>query len=282
MSEKEFQEMRIDKKYTIKELSKNLIIFGVILPASYLFTILMIWIFQFDTTILILTPLQFLILSLILLICIVAIPFVGIIVISKIYYDKYIQNFTYALKHSHLEITHGVFTKNKVTIPYSRIQNINIKNGVFDRIYNLHTIWIETAGTSNINQGGSGFGKPEGYIPAIRDPQEFEANLKKMLDKYNVLPSGLEEKIFKPQELAFDNFISYVITKMRNDDDLLKTNLKSLRDKSNISIAGLADKVGVKSDTIELLEAGRYTPSLSLAYRIAKELKCKIEELFIF
>ena len=103
-----------------------------------------------------------------------------------------------------------------------------------------------------------------------------------MLDKYSVLPSGLEEKVFKPQELAFDNFISYIISKMRDRDDLLKTNVKEIKEKQNLTTAGLADKVGVKNETIELLEAGRYTPSLSLAYKIARELKCKIEDLFQF
>ena len=69
---------------------------------------------------------------------------------------------------------------------------------------------------------------------------------------------------------------------MRDRDDLLKTNIKDLREKHNLTSANLAAKVGVKSETIELLEAGRYTPSLSLAYKIARELKSKIEDLFLF
>ena len=282
MSDKEFLEKGINRSLTKKEIFKTNLITGLITPLVYLFVIFMIWVIQLDPENTSLTPQFYLNLCLVLLICIVVIPISAGMIGNKVYYDKYIDVFTYSMKDSHLEIINGVFTKNKVTIPYSRIQNINIKNGVFDRMYKLNTIWIETAGTSNINQGGSGFGKPEGYIPGIKNPQEFEVNLKKMLDKYNVLPSGLEEKIFKPQELAFDNFISYVLTKMRSNDDLLKTNLKALREKNNLSIAGLADKIGVKNDTIELLEAGRYTPSLSLAYRIARELKCKIEDLFVF
>ena len=38
--------------------------------------------------------------------------------------------------------------------------------------------------------------------------------------KYSAVPSGLEDKIFKPEELAFDNFISYILSKMREGEKL--------------------------------------------------------------
>jgi putative transcriptional regulator len=40
--------------------------------------------------------------------------------------------------------------------------------------------------------------------------------------------------------------------------------------------------VGVRRETILFLEKGKYNPSLKLAYDIAKVLKSKIEEVFIF
>ncbi len=211
----------------------------------------------------------------------VSLPFV-VVVVTRVYMGKYVSSFKYKLTNSAIEIRQGVFTKNKVTIPYSRVQNINVVNGIFDRIFGLYTVLIETAGISGVQAQGGKIGRPEGYLPGLKNPHEFEAELKQMLDKYNVLPSGLEEKIFKPQELAFDNFISYILSKMRDRDDLLKTNVKDLREKQKITSIELAAKIGVKNETIELLEAGRYTPSLSLAYKIAKELKCKIEDLFQF
>ena len=44
----------------------------------------------------------------------------------------------------------------------------------------------------------------------------------------------------------------------------------------------LARKVGVRRETIVFLEKGKYNPSLKLAHDIAKALKTKIEDLFIF
>ncbi|MBO1627509.1 helix-turn-helix transcriptional regulator [Bacillus sp. SY8(2021)] len=46
--------------------------------------------------------------------------------------------------------------------------------------------------------------------------------------------------------------------------------------------SNLADAVGVRRETINHLEKGRYNPSLQLAHDIAKVLGTTIDELFIF
>jgi putative transcriptional regulator len=62
----------------------------------------------------------------------------------------------------------------------------------------------------------------------------------------------------------------------------MKTRIKEFRAKHNLTQDDLAKKVGVRRETIVFLEKGKYNPSLQLAYAIAKALKAKIEELFIF
>lgn len=42
----------------------------------------------------------------------------------------------------------------------------------------------------------------------------------------------------------------------------------------------LAERVGVTRQTIIALEAGKYTPSLSLAFRLARAFGRKVEEVF--
>ena len=44
----------------------------------------------------------------------------------------------------------------------------------------------------------------------------------------------------------------------------------------------LADQVGVTRQTIIALESGKYTPSLLLAFRIARVFGVQIEEVFQF
>ncbi|MGD0461427.1 MAG: helix-turn-helix transcriptional regulator [Tepidisphaeraceae bacterium] len=42
----------------------------------------------------------------------------------------------------------------------------------------------------------------------------------------------------------------------------------------------VAKHVGVSRQTIIAIESGRYTPSLGLAFRLARMFKCRIEDLF--
>jgi putative transcriptional regulator len=42
----------------------------------------------------------------------------------------------------------------------------------------------------------------------------------------------------------------------------------------------LADKVGVTRQTIIAIEAGNYSPSLTLAFRIARTFGVRVEEVF--
>ncbi len=62
----------------------------------------------------------------------------------------------------------------------------------------------------------------------------------------------------------------------------MKTKIKELRARYNLTQEELARKVGVRRETILFLEQGKYNPSLELAYKVAKALKTKIDELFIF
>jgi putative transcriptional regulator len=62
----------------------------------------------------------------------------------------------------------------------------------------------------------------------------------------------------------------------------MKTRMKELRARYNLTQEDLARKVGVRRETIVFLEQGKYNPSLQLAHDVAKVLKTRIEELFIF
>jgi len=62
----------------------------------------------------------------------------------------------------------------------------------------------------------------------------------------------------------------------------MRTRIKELRARYDLTQEELATKVGVRRETILFLEKGKYNPSLKLAYDIAKVLKSKIEEVFIF
>lgn len=62
----------------------------------------------------------------------------------------------------------------------------------------------------------------------------------------------------------------------------MRNRIKELRARDDLTQEELAKKVGVRRETILFLEKGKYNPSLKLAYKIAKVLKTKIDELFNF
>ena len=210
----------------------------------------------------------------------VIIPYIVTSIIYYKYLSSYVRNFTFIVSEDSIVIEHGVFTKTKVTIPYIRIQSINVFSGFFDRKFKLSTVKIATAG-SDISFSPMSFFKPHrgGEIPGQKEPHLIEDKINEMINKQSQLPGVLADKIFKPEELAFDNFISYILSKMRGGEEL-NTNIRELRGKIGMSDAQLAEKVGVPVQTIKYLEEGRYNPSLSLAYKIAQVLNCKIEDLF--
>jgi len=62
----------------------------------------------------------------------------------------------------------------------------------------------------------------------------------------------------------------------------MKNKIKELRARYDLTQEELAEKAGVRRETIVFLEQGKYNPSLNLAHDIAKVLKTKIDDLFIF
>jgi putative transcriptional regulator len=62
----------------------------------------------------------------------------------------------------------------------------------------------------------------------------------------------------------------------------MKTRIKELREKQGFTQEFLAEKVDVTRQTILFLEKGKYNPSLRLAYRIARVLNSRIEDVFSF
>jgi len=62
----------------------------------------------------------------------------------------------------------------------------------------------------------------------------------------------------------------------------LKNKIKELRQQFDFTQQDLGDKVSVSRQTIISLENGKYNPSITLAYKIAKIFNLSIEEVFQF
>lgn len=63
----------------------------------------------------------------------------------------------------------------------------------------------------------------------------------------------------------------------------IKNNIRKLRFlKSEMTQQELADKTGVSRQTIMAIEAGKYSPTLELAFKIAEAFEVKLEEVFVY
>ena len=62
----------------------------------------------------------------------------------------------------------------------------------------------------------------------------------------------------------------------------MQNRLRELREQNNLTQEDLAVIVGVSRQTIISLEKGKYNPSISLAYNLARTFNLTIEEVFIF
>ena len=61
----------------------------------------------------------------------------------------------------------------------------------------------------------------------------------------------------------------------------LKNQVRRLRfENGRMTQQQLADKAGVTRQTIIAIEAGKYSPSLTLAFRIARTFGVKVEDVF--
>lgn len=64
-------------------------------------------------------------------------------------------------------------------------------------------------------------------------------------------------------------------------DDRLSNQIRRLRfDNGEMTQQQLGDKVGVTRQTIIAIEAGKYAPSLPLAFRIARTFGVSVEQVF--
>ncbi len=203
------------------------------------------------------------------------------ILFTAAYMPAFVRSFSYDLTDKFIIIKRGVITKQKTTIPFSRIQNVSVIQGPFDRRFGIYTVKIETAGFSAAS-GSQGGSQPEGLLIGIKDPAKLESIIDELVHQYTQkpkVPESLKGKVFEETDLAFDQFVATIMSKMQEGDQV-KNKIKELRAAQNMSQEQLAEKVGVTRQTILYLEKGTYNPSLKLAMKIAQVFDVKVEALF--
>ena len=60
----------------------------------------------------------------------------------------------------------------------------------------------------------------------------------------------------------------------------IRNRVRELREEHGLTQQGLADRCGCTRQTIIAVEAGKYVPSLSLAFEIARAFDAGVEDVF--
>jgi len=98
-----------------------------------------------------------------------------IFIIGEIYSRLAYNRWFYEVTNEGIKIEKGIIWKKYTSIPYERIQNVDIRRGIIARTFNFSSVDIETAGQSGFGGGYSSIFvrrrhrtyHSEGYLPAI-------------------------------------------------------------------------------------------------------------------
>lgn len=86
-----------------------------------------------------------------------------LIPISYFWANFEFQSYRYKVGNTEFSKEHGVINKVYVSIPYNKVQNVEIRRSIFERLLELSTLHIQTAGY----HGANGFPSSEGVIPGL-------------------------------------------------------------------------------------------------------------------
>ena len=128
-----------------------------------------IWIFFFQNILLAFFVSLFFLMPLFIFSSVLTILLVfALLIIIFYYWAKLTYRFwKYEITEDAVRIERGVIWKKYISIPYERIQNVDIYRGVLARIFGLSVLNIQTAGYSG---GGGRYGvllTPEGNLPGL-------------------------------------------------------------------------------------------------------------------
>jgi len=93
-----------------------------------------------------------------------------VIAIAEIYARMAYKRWLYEFTPINLKIERGIIWKHYSSIPYERVQNVDMHRGILARMLGFSSVMIQTAGFSGYS--GRGYGMmSEGYIPAVSEKE---------------------------------------------------------------------------------------------------------------
>ncbi len=129
------------------------------------------------------------------------------------------KNFSYTLGDTEVLIRTGVLHKRRVDIPYKSIENVSIERPLYQRVFGLGTIILDTAGGD----------EKEGVIPGIDDT---EGVMKEILDRMSETKSDNSKNSEKTDNT---HILKDILTELKDIKNTLKeSNAEKIKRSANL------------------------------------------------
>lgn len=137
----------------------------------------------------------------------------------------YVRSIKYSFSENEIIIERGIFNKVTKHIPFRTITHVSSKTSIFDRLFGIGSILIETAGKS-----GSLYAEPEGNIQGIKNFLEIRDLIMNRLRQFEgqyatttELPKPIKSDIvYSPSPFHGDSFHDDMIRELRDIKQLLQ------------------------------------------------------------
>ena len=98
--------------------------------------------------------------------------FTSIMVLLGIWIPAFFRSLAYSIDDDTVKMNCGVFWKKRVTVPFRKITNVDISQGPLQRMYNVGTIHVQTAGA-----GGAQGAQAELRLSGVRELDDLKERI---------------------------------------------------------------------------------------------------------
>jgi len=109
----------------------------------------------------------------------------------------FFSSLEYIVDNDSVKVKAGVFWKKRVTVPYTKITNIDVTQGPLQRMFEIGTIHVQTAGA-----GGTQGAQAELKLLGVRDLDEVKDAIMARVRSYTISrPEQIKEKVPEESDL---------------------------------------------------------------------------------
>lgn len=127
----------------------------------------------------------------------------------------YYRSLEYILDSDSVKMKKGVFWRKRVTVPYRKITNVDVTQGPVQRMFNIGTIHVQTAGA-----GGTTSGQAELILLGIKDLEGLRDTIMERVRGYTI--SRLEEVKKEVVDESDSEILKHILKELTTIRDVME------------------------------------------------------------